>query len=369
MEDKQHNAIETAEKRGTIDARIRAILDEAGVKRRFAGRRIGAGEAPCVVNLLRLLDEERCSVFIPKGTYRLIGVAKPDETMRHKPNARLRLFDLQSNQNRYNFLMRSVVDVEAKREGDGRWEDDSRCRTYAIIEDGELHHTELEAYLTRRAFELCKAWGLIGSDSAFSERRLYELDVAKLPLIVRTWARPKALGLIDLMKEELALMECGKALNSRKKAFRTAPCGPTENAEDSEEAEGTTPDDEAEIRSVPCVSYELKGFKPDVKLDTSVIEDAEQADIACKRLNKRLAAVRLAKRVIQFAMDSCGNKWFAGIEPADVKRSKGKNDKKEQVLDLAAIDAAYAGLKLRRLTWMGKVKTTRFEECAPDATE
>ena len=111
------------------------------------------------IALLRTLLEEDCTVFLPKGTYKKTTVTVVEAGMRHKPNAKVKMTEIQSNEERYNISMKTVVDVEEKDEATGTWKDGVRFRNYVIIKDGNLHQDELEAFLTKKAFELCQCNG------------------------------------------------------------------------------------------------------------------------------------------------------------------------------------------------------------------
>ncbi len=83
------NAYSTREQLSIADDMRRILLDN-NVRQRYSAKRyIGGGTSPCVVNLLRTLLEEDCTVFIPKNSYVKTTVTVIEEGMRHKPNAKL----------------------------------------------------------------------------------------------------------------------------------------------------------------------------------------------------------------------------------------------------------------------------------------
>ncbi len=338
----------TDRERLTIADEMRRILLDNGIRQRYSTKKyIGAGKAPCVVNLLRTLLEEDCTVFIPKGTYQKTTVTVVESDMRHKPNAKMKMTEIQSNEERYNISMKTVVDVEEKDKTTGRWKDGVRFRNYVIIKDGNLHQDKLEAYLSKKAFELCQEWDVIPENTNYSDTKLFTLDLTSLPMIVASWANPKQLGLIDLMKEEMILAVKLKALNSRVKELRTGTSAFTDYPKK------TKLDGVVDTYTAPAFEYELKGFTAP-KFDFSGIVKFEEAEEEARKTRKRLLNVRCIKRLILFAMDKSGNKLFDGITPTPVKRST--TGKMEQTVNLSSLGEP--SLLLRRIMWTEEIDIT-----------
>ncbi len=331
----------TDRERLEVGDQLRRIIIDTGIRQRYSTKKfIGAGEAACVVNLLRVLLEEDCTVFIPRGTYQKTTATVIEKGVRPKPNAKIKMTEIQSNQERFNFSMKTEVDVEEQDEDTGKWVDGQRFRNYVIIKDGSLHQDTLEAYLTKKAFELCQKWGVIADNLRFSETKLFTLDLTVLPMIVSSWANPKGLGLIDLMKEEIMLEAEQKAINARVKALRvstgTAPSYPERTKVEASDS-----------YAAAASKYELKGFKVAATPDFSRVTALEEAEEKAKAVRKRLLVVRCIKRLILFAMEKSGNKLFQGITPTPVKNSK--TGKMEQTVSLASLGEP--SLSLRRVSW------------------
>jgi hypothetical protein len=215
------------------------------------------------------------------------------------------------------------------------------------VKDGNLWQKTLEAYLTQKAFDLCLKWGVVPEGSKFSATKLYTLDLTVLPMIIASWANPKQLGLVDLMKEEMVLAVQQTAINARVKQLRTEPT--TWLKREKLESNDSYPADHYE--------YELKNFTPPTA-DFSSIKEFSVADEKAKAIRKRLLKVRFLKRLILFAMDKSGNKLFAGVPATPVARAK--YGKEEQVVNLASLGEP--GLSLRRVTWNEPIPITSKED-------
>lgn|GEM_PF-3249065 len=339
----------------------RILLASAGIQQRYTNKSyIGKGQAACVVNLLRMLVEENCTIFIPNDPnhqYEKTTVTVVEEAWRPDPKAKMEVFELIGNQERYNFSVKALIHGQEKVAG--VWKNATRNRTYVIIKDGNLHQSMLEAYLTEKAFLAARDWGVIPESSSFSEKKLYALDLSSLPMIVASWANPRQLGLADLMAEELLLMAQYKGLNARVKELRIAT-GTKASYPSTMKLDGNL-----DFYSAPCYKYELKGLKV-IEFNYSNITDLAQALEERGKVDKRKRNVRFIIRLICFAMDSVGNKLFDAVRSKPVPRS---NNKVEQLVSVASIagrsDLSTCGL--RRITWTEKIPVTA--DAVPDLIE
>lgn len=349
----------TVREKLTIGDEMRQILANSGVKQRYSTKKhIGGGNARCVVNVLRLLLEQNCTVFIPKGTYVRTTATVIESNMRHLPNARVTMTAIQSNDSRYNISMKTRVAVEEKDPNDAtgkNWRASERIRNYVVVKDGNLHQETLEAYLTEEAYNRLVEWGVIEAKGKWSEKTVYTLDLSGLPMIINSWANPINLGLIDLMKEEQILEIKQKVANRRLKELR--PAGGASYPD-------RTKLPETDFYQAQCYQYELKGIKaPDEKAFASIsnmqASELDALEKLASEVRARLLTIRCIIRLIQFAMDMTGNKHFAGIAATPVPRSKVKV---EQLLDLGSWKPEYSGLKLRRITWSEMIGVTGKDE-------
>jgi hypothetical protein len=339
----------TDQERFNYGDQLRRLFVDLGVRQRYSTKKfIGKGEAACVANVLRLLVKQDCKVYIPKGAYEKTTVSRPEKDMRYTSHSQMEVYELGSNEERFNFTMNTVVDVEVNK--DGAWVPDKRYRKFVIIKDGNLHVKTLEAFLTQEAFQQLAKWGVV-DQGIFSEKKLYTLDLTGLPMIINSWANPVQLGLGDLMIEELVLEPRFTALNKRVKELRSEkPVYPPREKPD-----------ELDFYPAPAVTYELKGFKAPAVGDFSEITKLEEAEEQLKKTRKRLSEVRFLKRLIIFAMERTGSKIFANVAATPVKASIGKKDKMEQTVSASTIGFD-ANLKLRRVSWIEKVAISAKSE-------
>lgn len=334
----------TTRERLSVGDDMRRVLAERGIRQRYSTKKfIGAGQAACVVNLLRVLLEEDCTMFIPEGTYVRTTTKTVEANIRRKPHAKLKATEIQSHDERYNISLKVLVEVEEKKEGATEWTDGVRFRNFVIIKDGSLHQDKLEAYLTEKAFDLCLAWGVIADGSTFSETKLFTLDLSVLPMIIASWANPKQIGMVDLMIEEMVLSKKLTAVNARIKALRT------KKADDWFGKTKAEPNDQY---SATAYAYDLQGFKAP-EFDASVLATLEEAEAEGKKVRKRQLHIRCIIRLVCFALDMTGNKLFDGVPAAPNPRSKSKM---QQIIKLG--DFGHPELSLRRQTWTEIVPVT-----------
>lgn len=318
LAEKVGNAFTDREQREGRDMMRRVFTDG----KRFIGTGLKAvGPNHSILNVLRLLIEDKGSVlFIPKGAYKRGGELQVDPAVLQGNGERtLEVLDLISNDDRFNFSLRTIKDVKVlprneKGEiiADAKPEDKKVFRTYNVIRDGNLVLPELEARLSEASFTQLVEAGVIKAGTKYEAAKTYTLDLRSLKMISPAWAKPATLGLVGLMRHEADLEEQQSALNARKKELVTGGYKPKADEASQLYREQAKKDEERESDTYQAttVEYRMMGYKPK-SYDASKL-NWEEADQLVKETRRELSIARFKIRATVFAMERCNQtsiKW------------------------------------------------------------
>lgn len=348
---------------------LRRSLVDAGVQQKYGKKKlfIGKGETPCVANLLRLLvTNEGCTIFIPEGSYERTGMAVKEKGVTRKEGGRLKVTRVNSHKERYNLSVTTIAEVY--QQVNGVMQPSERFRAFVILKDGSLHLPMLQGFLTENVYDMLVEWGVVTPTRAgFSPTKIYDLNLGVIPTVVKSWASPKKLGLVDLLAEIMTLEGQQTAINRRIKELRAAAASAGDG---TKPVIYRTPAAEAtDFYSAPSFVYELKGFTPPPAPNYAAIATLQDAEERGKEIRKRLAQARFVSRLILMAMDSTGNKAFKDVTATPVKRST--TGKMEQIIPASDVsdNPTYAGCTLRRITWTETVPYSPYEDAQEELAE
>lgn len=346
LADKAKHSYTERERRETSDTLRRIHLDK---------RFLGTGTAPQTNDsvldvILTLIEDEKNVVYLPKGAYKRSGLLTSDPRVVDNPLGRsLKVTGYASHETRMNFSLRTLKDVKLLPEtGDGPPTDALIWRTYNLILDGNLRMTELEASLSLESFTKLQKAGVIRADAKYAANKVYTLDLRKVKTVSPSWADPKAMNFVGLLREEIDLCEKQKALNAHLKTVAKPLASGSEKSEDdgvyhpdSKVVEGVT----IETYQAHCVDVRLMKYKGK-PFDPSGLSFAD-AQAMVRETRQRLIIVRFLSRATVFAMEVCRSKAIAWDAPKAVKR--GEYTKLEQ-------NTIFEGASLKRVTWTESVE-------------
>ncbi len=340
------NAYSDREQREVGDLARRFFVD-----RKF----IGAGLKPVgpshnVLNILRsLIEDEGNVVYLAKDSYKRGGLATRDPRVIENPLGRsLQVMGYMSQEDRFNFSVLTLKDVKVLPEdGNGSPVDMKIWRSYNIIRDGNLVTPKLEARVTESTFNELRAAGCINGGEKYRDTKVYPLDFAGIKLVSPNWAQPANLGLVQLLREEAALMAEQKALNAKKKALAAASGIIPADSEAGiyREKATTVADAVLEYYDAPSMYIELYGHKAP-EADVSRYATYEEVNARVKAVRQRLVTVRFIIRAMTFAMHVTKSRAIAWGPVTAMPRTKTG---KEQQL------ANFGGVELRKVFWTEQV--------------
>ena len=292
-----------------------------------------------VINVLRVLVEDKGSiVYIPHG-YKKETSTSGDPKVHFNPveaGKSIKVTDIQSNQERFNFSLTGLVDVMVEQEiasGEVCLVPKKIWRQYNIIRDGKLMMDYIVCKLSEEAFTNLRNAGIlyyngvaVPNNHIYVPDFLYKVVLKDIPLISLNWAQPVNIGLYDYMIEEQELMAKLKILRSLIKEYKAdGQTLPEKNSDiyveaysGSEKVEPTGTAKCVVYSLVDVPEFDLSGYEE--RFPSLVYAEAEK-----KKLSDRLSDIRFISRCIILAIEESKKKGsYDWSELEKVPRSKNK---------------------------------------------
>jgi hypothetical protein len=213
-------------------------------------------------------------------------------------------------------------------------------RRYHLIRDNELAIPFLDANLDRESFRKLQDSKFIGERKIFRPSETYRIDFRGVPFVSSNWARPRALGLANLLCEERELKAIVYTLKKelKKKKPDYSPAANPLNIY----LEHVSPQLTLPVRqyTISCVEIRLMGYKP-AEYDFADMTATEIIKLLY-RARHRLLVVRYLSRSICYALEKVDSKVITWSEGKSYQR--GQYLKREQM-------ARFSGVYLKRVTW------------------
>lgn len=285
-----------------------------------------------VLNILRsLIEDESCECYIP-AKYSTEKKTSKDPRIHFMPEEsgkKIKVTNIQSNKERFNFSITGEVDVYVEYEGDnGNIEllPKKIFRTYTIIRDSELTIDYIVAKLSEETFnELRNANVLyyngveVSKNHNYIPEFLYKVKLTDIPLVSYAWAQPQQIGLYANLNEENELSNTLSEVNKIIKQFQLDGQVVSSEFENSiyynepylgEERNG----DKIECE---CITYEVKNENNvNQEYINTASKDINSAMKVKKAINKLLKELRFVDRCVVMAIENSSTKGgFEWSEP------------------------------------------------------
>tara|TARA_B100001964_G_C14201458_1_gene586017 strand:+ start:208 stop:1257 length:1050 start_codon:yes stop_codon:yes gene_type:complete len=338
--------------------------------KKFIGKGLGyAATSKTVFNVIRALVELPNNVVYLKN-YNTSGIQRIDEHIAVSPFDRtLDLFSLAMSKERQNVYVFGAKLAKALPTAERPFIEDTQVyRAYHIIRDGKLHIPIIHCVLGSETYSLFHRTGIIDPETPYIPSHVYTVPLRKLPLISRSWANPRVLGLVDLLKEEedlvserTAFKKWGDVLKLRgQNILPPRQAGDnewyTENPQYFKERNLVTKG-EVSTYTASFVTVSLSNYTPTKYVDWDAIDlgEAPEPTFSYKevlsnlqRIKKRLARVRFISRSILFAMEYKSSPIIAW-DSGEIS-NRGLNKK----MQTGWLD----DVQLKRITWEKEVERT-----------
>lgn len=300
-----------------------------------------------VLNILRSLIEDKESiVYIPQDYKRGSSSGYYDSKVHMMPSESgkpIKVIDISSNQERFNFSVLGLVDVIVEVENEDGSVDlvpKKVYRQYNIVRDGKLTMDYVVANLSEDSFYNLREAGILYYNGAevptnhkYVPGFVYKVKLEGLPIVSCNWARPIALGLYDYMTTDADATEQLKVVRSVLKAYKDEgqilpPGDSSIYIESNEKREGIS--DKNETYDANCVVYEIPDYVSDTfdeETIRGIYPDIRTLESYRKKLSDIQKTCRFNSRCIIMAIENSknkGNKTFEWSELAKVPRSKNK---------------------------------------------
>lgn len=308
---------------------------------KFIGAGIRSKQSTSVVNILRnLVESELAEIYIPK-TYAKESMYSSDSRV-HFSDAPVTVYDLVSNQERFNISIKASVPVMVDTENGQEMK--KVFRNYTVVRDGILNMVDINVrFLEKDFFEIYKSVNLVSGD--YNINKLYTIHLADVPVVSCDWAKPNQYHLVDMLKADANLSETLKIIRKEVKTLKETV---TESFSDSDyytEEKGEAIDKPK--TEVNCIVYDLPDYKGYATVDGSRLLKYEDAKVYQSELTKEQADIRFAIRCVVMATEYLANKGFyEWSESTLLPRSKNKY---YQVAD--TFDKNGNAYKIRRLEY------------------
>lgn len=209
-------------------------------------------DAPCIMDLLRILCKEG-NCYIPDiSSYKRIGLQVEDTFNLFEPNRDYEIFapfadNLVYNKNKLNISIRFTRDGvvklnprSAKNVGLSESIDAKQYQTHTIIKDGHLNLETIKVKLTKDSYESLREAGLLGvlKGTGREHEWIYEIDLTSLPVINRSYLNQSNIeGILTVVKTITDLEVYQKVLNWKlsKNSYKPLVSGNVDKASFNEE--------------------------------------------------------------------------------------------------------------------------------------
>jgi len=287
-----------------------------------------------VINIIRVLVEDKDStVYIPYSYVKDRPGKGKDPRVHFPPKDAGRpmtVVDIVGHQERFNFSVQCLVDVKVEYEDNGMitLADRRVWRNYHIIRDGELVVDHVVATLSKSAYEdLKEAGGILylgdkelTNGFAYDSSVVYTVRFNGIPLVSSNWARPNALSLHSMLKDEA---EVSEELKQAKKILKESEeVEPDENDSFSDIYKEAVEDyGESAGKEVNCVVYTVltnPGYKSPKY--TPLYEGAIKKDVKDMKIRQKDLRFRCA--CIKWAMESAASNRRSPYNWSDLYQKK-----------------------------------------------
>ncbi len=295
-------------------------------KRRFATKMryyyvnrdwIGAGlkdQGPnrCGINAIRLIAEgcEAGEVVIRVDRYQRTGIRMIKEGVVSGKGNPILVTRVTSHDYRMNFGF-TTLDSGAKVATDSGFRQFNNFKTYLVIADGDYHDAQFSASFTQSYWFLkLQEAGVIVGDAVWKIGEFYRLFFNEdLPVVSPNFARPGALGLVPLLREEAELELKQTALNAHIKKLRKD--GDVEYVASPKQSK----DEElvVDMYEAACCKYKIMRYKASTPPDYSTTT-YDQALSERSKVKSRLNQVRFMYRTIRAACEISGSKVINWVD-------------------------------------------------------
>jgi len=338
--------------------------------KKFIGKGLGyAATSKTVFNVIRALVELPNNIVYLKE-YTTSGIQKINEHIAASPFGRtLDLLSFAMSEDRHNAYVLGTKLAKAVATPQHPYVEDIYVyRAYHIIRDGVLNIPILHCVLGSETYSLFHRTGIIDPALPYIPSHVYTVPLHNLPLISRSWANPRVLGLVDLLKEEedlvserTAFKKWGDVLKLRgQNILPPRQAGDnewyTENPQYFKERNLVTKG-EVSTYTASFVTVSLSNYTPTKYVDWDAIDlgEAPEPTFSYKevlsnlqRIKKRLARVRFISRSILFAMEYKSSPIIAW-DSGEIS-NRGLNKK----MQTGWLD----DVQLKRITWEKEVERT-----------
>lgn len=319
-------------------------------------RPLGKGFAPSgqrcnVVNIYRHLIEgygEFSLLYLPE--YSRIGLKVTDTDVLDPGGTRKLIpFKLISNQQRFNFTLRCLKEVDVVPTDQPFVTCHARkyiFRHYTFIKDGELHIPEPFVYVSEKVHADFSRAGAFAEQVSYKTNRVNQFRLLDIPLVPQCWANPHLMRLSDMLRAVRDLKIVRTRLNEYIARFpKKHFCRPSQNLWGlpyavHREEKRVVSDEDLDFYKSSCCEIRIMKYKPVDFIAANMTY--KEAVVLLRQVKHCLDAIRFKLRLVVFAMEYYRTSY---INWGDAKETfRGDYPKEER---LAYCDNAL----LKKVTW------------------